>query len=504
MVSGPRRWRHWTLRSRLVVVSAALTAVALIGASTAGVILLRSYLVDRVDRQLAVPGWGGQQQRMVRSLADPGPDGPRAPAPGDQFLSGVFGSDARIYLFEQGGKRVVYPTDDPEPGPALPSVAELAGHAGVPFTVPGEDGGADWRAVVKVVEPTTGLEQGGFIVTAISLAQVEETTDRLMLIDAAVVAGALALLGAGAAFLVRVGLRPLTRMEATAGFIAAGDLSQRVPDTDPHTEPGRLGMAMNAMLVRVESEIDARTASEQKLRRFLADASHELRTPLTSIRGFAELYRRGGDPVDAMRRIEAEAARMGVLVEDLLMLARLDEQRAPQQLPVDLLELTLDVARALHARSTNRIVRILDLDESGGLIEPMVVIGDPLQLRQVLGNLLANADRHTPPGAQITIRLGSRRPDALGPALAATGGLISADRPAAVIEVADTGPGVPPAHAPYVFERLYRADPARTGGGAGLGLSIAAAIIQAHGGRLDLAAQRPGTGATFRVALPLF
>lgn len=499
-----RRWRHWTLRSRLVVVSAGLTALALIGANTAGVILLRSYLIDRVDRQLAIPGLGGQQQRLVNSLGHRTPDSQPAQSPGDSFLSGVFGADSRIYVYGQSGEHAVYPQDAPEPGPALPAANELAGRTGGPFTVQGQDGGADWRAVVKAVEPTTGLENGGYIVTAVSLAQVEETTDRLMLIDAGVVAGALALLGVGAAFLVRVGLRPLTRMEATAGFIAAGDLSQRVPDTDPHTEPGRLGMAMNAMLVRVESEIDARTASEQKLRRFLADASHELRTPLTSIRGFAELYRRGGDPVDAMRRIEAEAARMGVLVEDLLMLARLDEQRVPQQLPVDLLELTLDVARALHARSTSRVVRILDLDESGGLIEPMVVIGDPLQLRQVLGNLLANADRHTPPSAQITIRLGPRRPDALGPALAAAGGLLSADRPAAVIEVADTGPGVPPAHAPYVFERLYRVDPARTGGGAGLGLSIAAAIVEAHGGRLDLVAQRPETGATFRVALPLF
>lgn len=498
-----RRWRHWTLRSRLVVVSAGLTALALIAANTAGVILLRSYLVDRVDRQLSIPAMGGQQQRLVNSLAHRAPDGRPVQSPGDSFLSGVFGADSRIYVYDSSGERAVYPEDAPDEGPVLPAAGELSDRTGGPFTVAGQDGGADWRAAVKAVEPTPGLEDGGYIVTAVSLAQVEETTERLMLIDAAVVAGALALLGVGAAYLVGVGLRPLTRMEATAGFIAAGDLSQRVPDTNPHTEPGRLGAAMNAMLGRVESEMAARTASELKLRRFLADASHELRTPLTSIRGFAELYRRGGDPVDAMRRIEAEAARMGVLVEDLLMLARLDEQREPQQLPVDLLELTVDVARALHARSTSRVIRIVDLDESGGLIEPLIVIGDPLQLRQVLGNLLANADRHTPPDAQITIRLGSRRPDALGPAVAAAGSLQPVDRPAAVIEVADTGPGVPDGHAPYVFERLYRADPARTGGGAGLGLSIAAAIVQAHAGRMDLAARHPGTGATFRVILPL-
>ncbi|MEV6957408.1 ATP-binding protein [Streptomyces sp. NPDC051183] len=498
-----RRWRHWTLRSRLVVVSAGLTALALIAANTAGVILLRSYLVDRIDRQLSIPAMGGQQQRLVNSLSHRALDSGPVQPPGDSFLSGVFGGDSRIYVYDGGGERAVYPEASPQAGPILPAAGELSEHTGGPFTIPGQGGSADWRAVVKPVEPTTGLENGGYIVTAVSLAQVEQTTERLMLIDAAVVAGALALLGAGAAYLVRVGLRPLTRMEATAGFITAGNLSQRVSDADPHTEPGRLGGAMNAMLGRVQNEIAARTASEQKLRRFLADASHELRTPLTSIRGFAELSRRGGDPVDAMRRIEAEAARMGVLVEDLLTLARLDEQREPQRLPVDVLELTLDVARALHARSTSRVLRILDLEETGRLIEPLTVTGDPLQLRQVLGNLLANADRHTPPSAQITIRIGSRRLDELGPAVASAGFLQHADRPAAVIEVADSGPGVLPGHAPYVFERLYRADPARTGGGAGLGLSIAAAIVDAHGGRLDLAAQQPGTGATFRAILPM-
>jgi hypothetical protein len=202
-------------------------------------------------------------------------------------------------------------------------------------------------------------------------------------------------------------------MEATADAIAAGDFRRGVEGTDPHTEPGRLGRAMNAMLGRVEAEISRRTASEQRLRRFLADASHELRTPLTSIRGFAELSRRGGDRTDALRRIEAEAARMGVLVEDLLLLARLDESRELQRRPVDLLELAADLVRDLHARSPGRDVRL------AGPIRPVVVPGDPLRLRQVLGNLLANADRHTPPDARITVRVDALAPARLGPAAAA-------------------------------------------------------------------------------------
>ncbi|WP_455361440.1 sensor histidine kinase [Streptomyces sp. SYSU K21746] len=500
----PRRWRHWTLRARLVVVTAALTALALLGANAVGVILLRSYLVDRVDQQLSLPGSrSGQQQRVVTGLISGGTAEQARQLPGEQFLAQVFDADSRIYLYDPSGQRGAYPPDPDTPGPALPSAADMADRTRQPFSVAGQDGGADWRVRVKAVEPMDGLEGGGYVVTATSLAQVEATTERLLLIDAVVTAVALALLGAAAAVLVRVGMRPLTRMEATAGAIAAGDFGRRVPDTDPHTEPGRLGGAMNAMLGRVEAEITARAASETKLRRFLADASHELRTPLTSIRGFAELYRRGGDGADAMRRIEAEAARMGVLVEDLLLLARLDEQRAPEKRRVGLLELSVDVVRDLHARSPRRTVRIENLNEAGELIEPVTVVGDPLRLRQVLGNLLANADRHTPAQAVITVRLGTARPDELGPAVSAAGTRLPPDRPAAVVEVADTGGGVPPQHSLHVFERLYRADPARSGGGAGLGLSIAAALVEAHGGRIDLAAPQPGAGATFRVVLPL-
>ncbi|WP_326718406.1 MULTISPECIES: HAMP domain-containing sensor histidine kinase [unclassified Streptomyces] len=496
-----RRWSHWTLRSRLALASTALAAVALLVANGAGLLLLDSYLLSQVDSGLKTSGGSlhgpvpaktltaGRLNELLRN-----PDGPGS------IFAVRFGSNSRLYVYDTtSGTVTQFPEGTVAPGPRLPGRAELAEHAGKPFTVLGESG-AEWRIYVQALDG-----KGGLLVNTTSLAEVDKISDRLLLIDATVMSIVLALLGAVAALLVRVGLRPLTRMQATSESIAAGDFRQRVTGTDPHTEPGRLGRAINAMLGRVESEITARTASEQRLRRFLADASHELRTPLTSIRGFAELYRRDGDLdlEDAMRRIEAEAERMGMLVEDLVLLARLDEQREPQRRPVDLLELAADVVRDLHARSPRRAVRLTALDESCDLIEPVVVRGDPLRLRQVLANLLANADRHTPPEARITLRLGTAPVGVLSPAVTVVGVTPPPDSPAAVVEVEDTGSGVPPQHAPYIFERLYRADPARSSGGSGLGLSIAAALAGAHGGRLELAAPASGTGATFRLILPL-
>ncbi|MER7176566.1 sensor histidine kinase [Streptomyces mesophilus] len=525
----PRRRRHWTLRSRLALTAVALTAVGLLVANTAGLLLLDNYLLKRVDRQLTVPsatagstagkGTLDEQalQRLLSALKER--DGLA------DLLSERFGAQSRIYFYAADGARVAYPAESEAPGPVLPSADELAGRTDGPFTVRGESG-SDWRVNVRTLPDggDTGVDEGDtttaggdsttaggdattaggdttMIVTAVSLAEVEAIADQLLLIDAAVLAAVLALLGLLAALLVRLGLRPLTRMEATAQAIAAGDYTRRVADTDPHTEPGRLGRAVNTMLARVESEITARTDSEHRLRRFLADASHELRTPLTSIRGFAELARRGGDPADALHRIEAESARMAVLVDELLLLARLDEQRAPEHRLVDLRELATEAVGALHAAAPGRVVHLRPLDDSRDtLIGPLEVSGDPLRLRQVLGNLLANADLHTPPDAVITVRLGATGA-AYGPVASAVGEGPPQGAPAAVVEVADTGDGVPPEHAPYVFERLYRAGTARNGAGAGLGLSIAAAVTRAHGGRLELRAGE-GEGAVFRVVLP--
>jgi two-component system OmpR family sensor kinase len=495
-----RRWTHWTLRSRLALVVAALATVALIIANIAGVLLIRSYLRDRVDDQL---------QGMTRPFATaPFRGGDQANPPRARAWRGL-GPDQVLYLYGPDGTLNTARSSTPDasrPSPQSFAAATARSAAAHPFTVEARDGTGPWRMI-----SVRNADSGEIAVIGISLTEITETTDRLILIDLAVTLFMLAMVGAGAAFVVRLGLRPLTDMEKLATEISAGNLSERVADTDPHTEPGRLGLALNLMLTRIEGEVDARTASEQRLRQFVADASHELRTPLTSIRGFAELYRRGGvgsGPAldEAMSRIEAEAGRMGVLVEDLLMLARLDRQRPPALRRVDLLEIAADTIRDAHARVPDRPVKLAGLSDDTETFEPATVLGDEHGLRQVATNLVANALQHTPPQARVTVRVGRlpvRPPKAAGfhsgsPEMIGMGGAL------AVFEVTDDGPGVPDAHAPRVFERLYRADSSRTrgkGGGSGLGLSIVAAIVHGHGGWVELDQPRGG-GATFRVLLP--
>jgi two-component system OmpR family sensor kinase len=259
------------------------------------------------------------------------------------------------------------------------------------------------------------------------------------------------------------------------------------------------------MLGRVEAAVAARTTSEHKLRQFLADVSHELRTPLTSIRGFAELYRRGGAPSgpqldETMSRIEAEAARMGLLVEDLLQLAALDEGPPLRRAPVDLLEIAADTIRDAHVRNPSRKVEL-------ATFEPVTVNGDEHQLRQLAANLIGNALQHTPATARVTVRVtvsSTPHPGTPRDAANAAVGTLPTTATIAVVEVADTGPGIAPEHAEHIFERLYRAEPSRSRvhGGAGLGLAIAASIVKAHHGRIELCT-RPGSGATFRILLPM-
>ncbi|MFF5290556.1 sensor histidine kinase [Paractinoplanes globisporus] len=492
----PRRWGHWSLRARLVLVVGALAAVGLIVANVAGLVLIRGYLLGRIDDQL---------RGMIRPFSEERPAGVTY-VPRGRF--GRLGPEQVMYLYNPDGTLDLdrsSPSDATRP--RVEPVADVRARAAAPkpYTVPAADGSADWR-VIAVADPSGT----GVAVIGQSLSEVQQTTDQLLLIDAGVSLLVLALLGGAAWFVVRLGLRPLTDMEELATDISAGNLSGRVADTDTHTEPGRLGLALNSMLTRIETEVDARTASERRLRQFVADASHELRTPLTSIRGFAELYRRGGAPPGAaldetMSRIESEAGRMGVLVEDLLMLARLDQQRPPALRPVDLLEIAADTIRDAHARVPGRPVRLAGLEDDTDTFEPATVLGDEHGLRQVATNLVSNALQHTPNRAEVTVRVGrlaARPPNATtvlsGPATVRPG------LPLAVFEVTDNGPGVPPSHAPRVFERLYRADSSRTrgrGGGSGLGLSIVAAIVHGHGGWVELDAPRGG-GATFRVLLP--
>jgi two-component system OmpR family sensor kinase len=323
---------------------------------------------------------------------------------------------------------------------------------------------------------------------AVPLREVSASLHRLLLAEIGVSLAALFVVGAIATWLVRLSLRPLDRMALTADEIAAGDLSRRVDNDSGRGEVGRLGHALNEMLHQIEAAFDARQRSEdelrrseERLRRFVADASHELRTPLTSIRGHAELFRRGGnaDPValaQSMRRIESEAQRMGVLVDDLLLLARIDEGLPLAREPVDLARVAADAvadARAVHPE------RQVDLDA-----DHVVVTGDDARLHQLVANLLANALIHTPSGTDVQVRVGTEGDDA-------------------VLCVADDGPGLSPEQAARVFERFYRADPSRSraNGGTGLGLSIVAAVAEAHGGRVSVDTA-PGEGATFRVQLP--
>ena len=294
-------------------------------------------------------------------------------------------------------------------------------------------------------------------------------------------------------FMIRGSLKRLVKVERTAEAIAAGDLARRVEVADDHTEVGRLGASLNTMLGQIEdafharerSELNAR-ASEERMRRFVADAGHELRTPLTSVRGFAELYRMGAVADEAelarvMKRIEDEAARMGLLVEDLLLLARLDQQRPLERQPVNLLFIATDAVADLHALHPERELRLIT-DPHG---EPPVVIGDEGRLRQVIGNLLGNAYTHTPPDTQVRLS-------------------IAAEGPFAVLAVGDNGPGMRPEDSARVFERFFRADPSRvrSSGGSGLGLSIVAALVAAHGGTVDVQSEL-GIGTTFTVRLPL-
>ena len=465
--------RRWSLRSRLALTAVALTALGLLAANGAGLLMFRSYLVGQVDDRLdqMTSGLGGvrpeQLMLVQRVWSELG-----AERVGAMDLRGF-----QLYLVQEGGSRRLLPPDGTVPGPELPAPGLLRDRAAQrPFTVPGTDGEGSWRVRVS------GLSDGYLMVGALSSAEADRTFLRLLTIDLIVMACALAAVGLLARATVGVGLRPLSRMEDTAERIAAGDHAQRVADTDPRTEPGRLGRAVNHMLTRLEEEIGARTASEEQMRRFLADASHELRTPLTTIRGFAELARWGGSAEEALARIEAEATRMGVLVDDLLLLARLDERREVRRAPVDLLALTAELVGDLHLRHPERRVGLNGRDTG---LEAVVVAGDELRLRQVVGNLLDNAVRHTPPEARIDVVVGR-----------STGG-------EAVVEVSDTGPGVAGEDAPFVFDRLYRADRARSSdGGSGLGLAIASAIVRAHGGVLELDGT-PGGGATFRMVLPV-
>ena len=522
-----------SLRTKLITGLLALVIVAIAAISISGVWVLRSYLTEQDDSQLRLA-----QHSVYSELVN----GERTVQPGQTApvhpLLNVYAG------VQQPGIALKPP--NPQSGtpyagqsqeqsvPAVPtSQLWAAVNSGKLVTVPAQSGSDTWRVIVEpisyVLPTSTGqIEQvNGTLVVGADLGNINATIGGLAVTILIIGLIVVCILALAIVMVVRASLRPLVDIEATAGEIAAGHLNRRVPERDPRTEIGSLGRSLNTMLSQIETAFHAQEASEaaahhseERMRRFIADASHELRTPVTAIRGFAEYYRqRGGlvrhwdqkeqadaaDSVTAaapaeagltprdldriMVRVEKEAARMGLLVEDLLLLARLDKQRPLVRQPVDVLTLAADAVGDARLLAP---ARTIDLSVQPGAA--FLVIGDEARLRQVIGNLMSNALTHTPDGTPIEVSISSGTLDPQA----------GDHTPAVLLDVTDQGPGMTQEQARRVFERFYRADQARTRatGGSGLGLAIVRALVVAQGGVASLRTAE-GQGATFRIALPL-
>lgn len=502
--------RRTPLRVKLVAAVMVLMAAAIAGLGIASAIAMQRYLLTRTDAELL----GAAE--LLRTVVLP--DKPAKP---DQpLLPSNYLANALIRNTQTGATQWFALNITGHKEGQLPAVSQGTDRLGRPFTVVSTGGSVRWR----VLKFTTNT--GVLMMVGEDLTNLEGSIERLIAINIIGGVALLILLASAGAAVVRKSLQPLAEIESTAAAIAAGDLTQRIPDPEPGEAPvsevGRLAKSLNVMLAQIEAAFTARAGSEtaaraaesaardaaeaavvsesrarrseEKMRQFVADASHELRTPLTTIRGFAELYRQGAtDPADVgrlLRRIEDEAARMGLLVEDMLLLARLDRERPLVLAPVELRVIVADAISAARAVAPDRDITIQVADGSG----PLVVSGDEHRLRQVVSNLMTNALRYTPAGTPVEVTL--RAEDGLG-----------------VLEVIDHGPGLDPEHAERVFERFYQVDASRTRKaraatapeetGTGLGLAIVAALVNAHDGVVELTTA-PGNGATFRIRLPLY
>ncbi|HKI42102.1 MAG: HAMP domain-containing sensor histidine kinase [Mycobacterium sp.] len=456
------------LRVGLVAATLILVACGLVVSGVAVTSILRHSLINRVDQTLleASRGWAQAPRRQ----SPPPYDSPDPGRPPSKFYVRGVGTDGKPFTA----------INDRNAEPALPPDNDVGPN---PTTLPSVNGSdIQWRAV-SVRGPH------GLTTVAIDLSDVQHTVSSLVWLQIGIGVAVLAVVGLAGFAVVYRSLRPLAEVEQTAAAIAAGQLDRRVPERDPRTEVGRLSAALNGMLAQIqqalassESSAEKARGSEERMRRFITDASHELRTPLTTIRGFAELYRQGAarDVAMLLSRIESEASRMGLLVDDLLLLARLNVQRPLEHNRVDLLALASDAVHDGQAIDPNRSITLQVLDGPG----TPEVVGDEPRIRQVLSNLVANALQHSPPSADVVVRVGTEGDDA-------------------VLEVADKGPGMNGQDASRVFERFYRTDSsrARASGGTGLGLSIVDSLVRAHGGVVDLKTA-PGEGCCFRVTLP--
>jgi two-component system OmpR family sensor kinase len=572
---GSARWQalrqlpgRIPLRIKLITAVLALVAIALLTISIVGVSFLRSYLLRQSDASLAsiTPSYAYRQVTYCMNGSN------TCPAPGAPGLSVAWvPEDGRsitpVLVPAPSSLRSGTPLQS-QPEPAIQPVLHwLIYHPGQPATVPATSGNHLWRvAGYQASIATPAGPVAGDIIVGLDVTNVYRTLDKLVSLDFIVSGAVIVALAVVGITIVRTSLRPLTDIEYTARAIAAGDLSRRVPDRDPHTEVGRLGRSLNKMLAQIEAAFYAREQSEaaarrseERMRRFVADASHELRTPLTAIRGYAEYYRqRGGmangtaatgtaatgtaatgtaatvppapapgraaSPEQAakspdaasrhlttvdmdriMERVEQESSRMGGLVEDMLLLARLDQQRPVDRRPVDLLTLAADAVQDARMIAPSRKIEL-----TVGKGTAFLVLGDEARLRQVISNLMSNALTHTPDGTEIQVRLLAGQAQTPPPGEAPPGEAPPAGHgyeppaPTVVLEVADQGPGMTAEQADRVFERFYRADQARGRhtGGTGLGLAIVQALVSAHGGTVTVATV-PGQGTTFRITLPL-
>ncbi|GAB2653912.1 sensor histidine kinase [Nocardia goodfellowii] len=471
-----RRLASIPLRVTLVLALVALSALGLLASGAAVTSAFEQSLLDQTDQQLREAG----MSRMTVA---------RPPLPFDQRMP-----PSPFYIVTENesgpGTLVLKPFDVD----ARPDLTEV--HSPRAVTIGSlDDSPVRWRALsLRAGDTTTTV--------AVPLTKNADTVNRLIKLQLMIGAVVLAVLAVLAYFVIQRSLRPLSRVENIAAAIARGDLFRRVPVRGTNTEVDRLSQSLNGMLAQIQSAFAATEASEASareseatMRRFVADASHELRTPITTIRGFAELYRQTGmaghgatdDPARFIDRIEHEAQRMGLLVEDLLMLARLDAQRPLELGPVDLLTVASDAVHNARARAAaadpegpRRPIE-LEIHSGAGTLE---ITGDEMRLRQVLANLIENALTHTPPEASVTVHLTPRSDDVL-------------------LAVADTGPGLPAEQAARIFERFYRTDTSRTrtSGGTGLGLSIVQALVTAHRGTVTVDSVE-GEGTTFTVRLP--
>src|SRR5271166_4752963 len=460
--------RGLPLRVGLVAATLLLVACGLAVSGLAVTSILRHSLISRIDQNLldASRSWAQAPRRQ----SPPPYEGPDPGRPPSKFYVRGINADGTKFTA----------INDRNAEPALPPDNDVGPNPTTLQSVNGSD--IQWRAV-SVRGPH------GLTTVAIDLSDVQHTVRSLVLLQVGIGVAVLVVVGIVSYAVVNRSLRPLSEVEQTAAAIAAGQLDRRVPERDPRTEVGRLSSALNGMLAQIqralassESSAEKARTSEERMRRFITDASHELRTPLTTIRGFAELYRQGAarDMEMVMSRVESESRRMGLLVDDLLLLARLDAQRPIEQNRVDLLALASDAVHDAQAIAPKRNITMEVFDGPG----TPEVLGDEPRLRQVLGNLVTNALQHTPESADITVRVGTEGDDA-------------------ILEVVDTGPGMSQQDALRIFERFYRTDSsrARISGGTGLGLSIVDSLVLAHDGTVTVTTA-PGQGCRFYVSLP--